>query len=90
MFFFIPKQLELDVVEQKNRERKSKGKGARQIDFKELAYAVVGSGLASSISVEQASNLEPLGQQLTLQSARRISSSSEKPQFSYQGIQIIR
>lgn len=25
MFFFIPKQLELDVVEQKNRERKSKG-----------------------------------------------------------------
>ena len=59
-------------------------------DFKELAYAVVGSGLASLISMEQASNLEPLGQLLTLQSARGISSSSRKPQFSYQVIQIIR
>lgn len=46
----------------KYTERESKSERAREMDFKELAYVIVVSSLASLICMGQASKLEPLGQ----------------------------
>lgn len=53
----------------------------RKTNFKDLAYMIVGPGQASLNSAGQAGRLRTLRQELTLQSADGISSSTRKPQF---------